>query len=138
MKLIGRDQVIRCTHCGQRLGPGDAHFCPVTSTEMYFAPDPIRNTTIQIPPGYEAWARVIQGALNQVANGKGKERHANDEPFDQQTICQTARHHGVGFVTGQAEKKGREQHRLPKDRAIAELEGAINYLVAAIIVRGES
>jgi len=39
---------------------------------------------------------------------------------------------GIGFPIGQALKKTGESMRLPKDRAINELRGAINYLCGAI------
>lgn len=91
------------------------------------------------PNPYGALEDVFNDAHDQASEGKGKERHASGEPFEQQTICQTTRAHGIGFATGQAEKKARESHRLLKmengrERAVAELLGAINYLAAAIIV----
>lgn len=91
------------------------------------------------PNPYGALEDVFNDAHDQASEGKGKERHACGEPFEQQTICQTTRAHGIGFATGQAEKKARESHRLlgmenGRERAVAELLGAINYLAAAIIV----
>lgn len=88
---------------------------------------------------YKSLRSVLDEAFNHASAGKGLERHACGEPFEQQTICQTARAHGIGFCTGQAEKKGRESHRLLPmdggvDRAVSELLGAINYLAAAVIV----
>lgn len=41
--------------------------------------------------------------------------------------------YGPGFALGQAAKKSQEAQRLPKDRAAAELLGAIVYLAGAII-----
>ena len=85
-------------------------------------------------PGYEILAETLQSALDQAQHGKGKERHANNRPFIQQTIMETTRSHGLGYPLGQAEKKARESHRLPTiDRKIAELLGAIVYLAAAVI-----
>ncbi len=84
-------------------------------------------------PGYEALAAVLERAFNQAAAGKGKERHANDLPFDKQPMQTIAAAHGVGFLTGQAAKKTQEAHGLPHDRAVAEILGAINYLAGAII-----
>lgn len=100
----------------------------------------VESRTISRFPGpYSSLAAVLREAFEQASNGKGRERHASGEPFEQQTICQTIRAHGVGFGTGQAEKKGRESHKLLKmdngrERAVAELLGAINYLAAAVIV----
>ena len=91
--------------------------------------------------GYDALRRVFDAAVAQACGGKGKERHAAGEPFLEQTIMQTTRAHGIGFATGQAEKKGREMHRLVDlrgiDAAQAELLGAMNYLAAAYLRLGE-
>lgn len=83
--------------------------------------------------GYESLALVLQRAFIQAALGKGKERHAKDLPFDQQPMQQLIGLYGVGFALGQAAKKAQESQRLPHDRAVAELLGAINYLAGAVI-----
>ena len=84
--------------------------------------------------GYERLASVLHAAFNQAANGKGKERHARDaEPFHEQVILQGAKRFGHGALLFQAFKKSEESQRLSKDRAIAELHGAIVYLAAAVI-----
>jgi hypothetical protein len=92
-------------------------------------------------PGYRLLASVLNDALNQAQNGKGKERHACGEPFEQQEICHNTRAVGFGYPLGQARKKAREAKRLletrGKDAAIAECLGAINYLAAAVIVMDE-
>lgn len=88
-------------------------------------------------PNYEELARVLNTAYQQAANGKGKERHAEGEPFEEQIICEVARRVGLGYTSGQAVKKIYESKRLPKDAAIAELLGAINYIAANIIVLEE-
>jgi hypothetical protein len=93
-------------------------------------------------PGYRLLASVLNDALNQAQSGKGKERHACGEPFEQQEICHNTRAVGFGYPLGQARKKAREAKRLfetrGKEAAIAECLGAINYLAAAVIVMGES
>ena len=80
-------------------------------------------------------------ALEQAQGGKGKERHANDDPFERQSICEITRKHGLAFATGQAAKKLEESHRLLQLRgaeaAINEILGAINYAAAAVIVLRE-
>jgi hypothetical protein len=81
---------------------------------------------------------VLELAVDQAANGKGKERHANGEPFDQQKICKISRAVGVGFALGQALKKAEESIRLDKDAGLREILGAINYLAAAYIVLNET
>jgi hypothetical protein len=96
---------------------------------------------MNILPGYERLAEVLQNALDQAQSGKGKERHACGEPFEQQEICHNTRAVGFGYPLGQARKKAREAKRLletrGKDAAIAECLGAINYLAAAVIVMDE-
>lgn len=84
-------------------------------------------------PGYEDLAAVLHRAFNQAAHGKGKERHANGEPFSRQVIQDMARRFGVGSLLGQAFKKSEESQRLPTDRAVNELLGSIVYLAAAVI-----
>lgn len=89
---------------------------------------------VPIPGGYASLADVLRRALAQASTGKGHERHAEvNEPFERQVIADMARRFGVGAVLGQAFKKSHEAQRLPKDRAVAELLGAINYLAAAVI-----
>jgi hypothetical protein len=84
-------------------------------------------------PGYNSLANVLQRAFNQAAKGKGAERHAQGEPFDQQVMQDGARRFGVGGLLFQAFKKSEESQRLQHDKAVAELLGAINYLAGAVI-----
>jgi len=93
---------------------------------------------MQIKPGYEPLAGVLQHALDQSQTGKGVERHGNGLPFLQQPIMNIGRMVGTGYQIGQAMKKGQESTRMPKDRAQAELLGAINYLAAAWLLLEES
>lgn len=88
---------------------------------------------MNIQPGYESLAGVLQRALDQAQTGKGAERHANELPFHRQPMQTLAAAHGVGFLTGQACKKAEESHGLPHGRNVAELLGSINYLAGAII-----
>lgn len=83
--------------------------------------------------GYEALALVLQRAFIQAAHGKGKERHAQGEPFTRQVMQDGARRFGVGSLLFQAFKKSEESQRLPHDKAVAELLGAIVYLAGAVI-----
>lgn len=87
-------------------------------------------------PNYETLARILKMAYEQASAGKGKERHANGRKFDDQPIMTIAKDHGLGYQTGQAEKKLKEAHTLlkikGKDAAIRELLGVINYTAAAI------
>jgi hypothetical protein len=91
----------------------------------------------EVPKNYESLSDVLSLAIQQAATGKGKERHATGEPFDKQPICNISRQVGVGFALGQAMKKIQESTRMDKVAGTFELLGAINYIAAAIIVRGE-
>ena len=92
--------------------------------------------TLDVRPGYESLAAVLQRALDQAQRGKGAERHATGLPFDQQPMQSISRL--VGSADGlvyQAIKKAQESQRLPEGRDIAELLGAVNYLAGAIIYK---
>ena len=95
--------------------------------------------TVELDPKYDSLYKVLLSAYNQASNGKGKERHQlnNDEPFENQKICEIARRLSVDYNLGQAVKKIYESKRLADQRDIAELYGAINYIAAAIIVKQE-
>jgi hypothetical protein len=88
------------------------------------------------PPGYASLQSVLRRALEQAAHGKGKERHASvGVPFvEQPIVTEGIEQGGNGFQIGQARKKALESMRLPKERAVAELLGAINYLAAAVVL----
>jgi hypothetical protein len=96
---------------------------------------------MNIEPGYEKLAEVLQEALDQAQSGKGKERHANNEPFEEQQICQGARKHGLGAMSYQVEKKINEARRLfdlfGPEEAKPDILGAINYAAAMLIVINE-
>lgn len=97
---------------------------------------PTVNMTV---PGYESLANVLQMAYNQAAVGKGVERHAAaGEPFDKQIMQIGAQKFGSGALLFQAFKKSEESQRLPLDRAVNELLGAIVYLAGAVIALKKS
>ena len=106
----------------------------------------IQNRIISEPERTEAMyaplKRVLMTAYNHAAVGKGRERHGNGGDFLTQDIMAIARVHGIGFQTGQAEKKVRESHGMIERgdyrSARAELLGAINYLAAAYILMEET
>lgn len=90
---------------------------------------------------YDKLYYVLDRAFDQAAEGKGKERHAYDdkEPFEKQPICEICTR--LGSIDGalfQAVKKIYECKRLPSERAVNELLGAINYIAAAIILLEQS
>ena len=94
------------------------------------------------PAGYEALGAVLNEALLQAATGKGRDRHADGRPFDDQPIMRETYACGLGFPAGQARKKILEAVRCCQDhpeRAVADLLGAINYIAALIIgIRGNA
>ena len=85
---------------------------------------------------YKSLNKVLDEAFLQAAEGKGKIRHAFDEPFEKQVICQLTRW-GLDYPAGQACKKVIEAMRLEPKDAITDLYGAINYIAAKIIVLKE-
>lgn len=92
-------------------------------------------------PGYEKLRAVLEEAYDQSARGKGKERHANDRPFDRQPIAEITRMVGIGFPAGQAIKKASEaigmSARGQGEAARRELLGAIVYAAAAVMAIDE-
>ena len=106
-------------------------------------------TAIIPAPGYETLTNVLRGALEQAADGKGKERHANALPYAAQPM-QT-----IGFLLHSSEgmlyqvikkvqeantqlenarRSGDEEALMAaKKFARSEMLGAINYLAGAII-----
>jgi hypothetical protein len=79
---------------------------------------------------------VLERAYRHAAVGKGRERHSVGEPFDEQPIVVLGKWMGgtTGFNVGQACKKSIESMRLPRERAVDELLGAINYLAGAVVI----
>lgn len=89
----------------------------------------------EVRQGYERLADILQAALNQAQQGKGSERHQQGgTPFHHQPIVEIGIMVGPGGPAQQVMKKTQEAMRLPHERAIAELLGAINYAAATIIV----
>ena len=83
--------------------------------------------------GYEELVEILIEALDQSAKGKGKERHAVNRPWVEQPIIELQRAIGnTGGSLFQVMKKCQESERLPPERAIEELKGAIIYAAAAI------
>lgn len=85
--------------------------------------------------GYESLASILKEAYEQAAVGKGRERHGNGLPFDEQpmqTISQLLdSENGMAF---QAIKKMQEGIRLPTtDAKVRELLGTIVYTAGIIL-----
>lgn len=82
---------------------------------------------------YFGLRKVLSEAQAQASTGKGRERHADEgESFEDQPIIWIERHF-KSFQLGQAVKKIHESQRLPTERAVQELLGAINFLSARVI-----
>jgi hypothetical protein len=89
---------------------------------------------------YGSLKRVLVDAMLQAKSGKGKERHADDEPFENQKICVINRWLHGSPIAGplfQAVKKAVESSRMNYDAAIRELYGSINYIAAGILLLEE-
>ncbi|WP_441253685.1 hypothetical protein [Bradyrhizobium sp. 613_E4_N2_2] len=84
-------------------------------------------------PGYDVLGAVLMRAFDQAASGKGAQRHGQGQAFDEQPMMTIASLVGIGGPLFQAMKKAQEAQRLPRDAAVHELLGAINYLAGAII-----
>lgn len=79
--------------------------------------------------------RVFAEVVAQVEGGKGAERHGKGQFLDQQQWVILARHHGVGFLTGQAAKKLNETPGLTtKEARQRELLGAMAYAAFAYMM----
>jgi len=76
-------------------------------------------------------------AYERASVGKGKERHADDKPFDKQQICELNRDFGNGYSLGQIIKKAYEVRRLPAEEAVNELLDIMVYSAALVIVLKE-
>lgn len=100
------------------------------------------NTEYIAAPDYEPLEAILTAAMAQAALGKGSERHANGRDFVRQPIMEIGRMCGLGYPTGQAQKKTQEAvgmfNRGEHERAEAELLGAINYLAAAVLLIREA
>lgn len=89
---------------------------------------------------YESLQGILDAAMHQASSGKGHERHADNNRFEDQPIMQITRlvgTHPVAALVYQAVKKTVESGRLYEikgpEAAECELLGAINYLAATII-----
>lgn len=87
---------------------------------------------------------VFDDAVKQAVSGKGNERHGKGSHFMDQPWLSLAQTHGIGFLTGQADKKLKEavnaygQEGCTDEWWERELLGAINYIAMAIIYNRET
>jgi hypothetical protein len=85
---------------------------------------------------YSHLADILNEAFQFAAEGKGHERHGTaGQPWTDQRHVHIGKEFGTGFALGQAAKKMGESQRLPTDRAVRELLGAITYIASAIHLR---
>ena len=94
---------------------------------------------IESTPYFEL-ARVLGLALQQASKGKGAERHARGQRFENQPMMEISRMLNgspIGCMY-QAIKKTQEASRMDVDAAQRELLGAINYLAGAYLLLEES
>lgn len=91
--------------------------------------------TINVEPGYETLLEILLQAYEQAAHGKGRQRHAGGQPFEDQPMqtisALLGTERGMAF---QAIKKLREGLDLPSHEArVNELLGAINYIAGIVL-----
>lgn len=93
---------------------------------------------------YDSLSRVFGSAFTQASSGKGFERHANNNQYEDQVICVVQRllkDHPYGGHAYQIIKKTIEAGRLFKisgpEAAYNEMLGAINYAAAMCILIDE-
>ena len=85
----------------------------------------------------QPYPEALAFCIAQALSGKGEQRHGFGRPFVQQVWVDLARKHGVGFLTGQSEKKWIEANTFiiatDDARYCAEVAGAINYGLMALL-----
>ncbi len=86
---------------------------------------------------YDSLLHVFNAALLRASIGKGKERHATDEPFEDQPICTELRLLGTTPAVYQVRKKARETLRMSSDQARREWLDVIVHAAAAFLVLNE-
>jgi hypothetical protein len=110
---------------------------------LYKEADPVETDPVEAD-SYASLSRVLTAAKEQASTGKGKERHANDNNYEDQLICvvgRLLRGHPYGSHAYQVIKKTIEAGRLyyihGPDAAYQEVLGAINYAAAMNILISE-
>lgn len=97
-------------------------------------PEPkLEPSQVQRTLDYASLNLVLERAYDQAACGKGAQRHAGGQAFEDQPMQKLIELYGLGFALGQAGKKMQESLRMDTEAAVRELLGAINYIAGAII-----
>ena len=124
----------------------DGHSCNGDGSYGYcwwVKPDDLKKTDkpIEVDKSYDSLKNVLQDAAAQSESGKGRERHANNNKYEDQVICVVQRllqDHPFGGHAYQIIKKTIEAGRLykikGKEAAYQEILGAINYCAAMNIL----
>ena len=87
---------------------------------------------------YSTLHTVLQLAYDRASKGKGKERHANNQPFDQQVMARANRATNGGFSYGQIMKKIEEIPNLKSDsERVNEMLDIIVYAAGYVLVKLE-
>lgn len=87
---------------------------------------------------YKALRLVMDAAYERAALGKGKERHATSNAFEDQPIITEGKHFGIRPHLYQIRKKSLEVARMDVDAAKRELLDVIVYAAAAYLILGGS
>jgi hypothetical protein len=109
------------------------HNCGSTDPRFHSAECHLQHEMAAKPQGYDSLYLVLREAFDHASVGKGSDRHAQGQPFDQQPMQKLIELYGLGFALGQAGKKMQESQRMTPSAAKHELLGAINYIAGAII-----
>ena len=120
----------------------DGYTYSLTVHALTFVDDKNKNeSTWQVKDGYEKLDAVLYDAISQSQDGKGKERHATNNNYEDQVICVVGRllkGHPFGAHAYQIIKKTIEAGRLyqikGQEAAYQEMLGSINYAAAMCIL----
>jgi hypothetical protein len=95
-------------------------------------------TSKKILKQYVKLQAVLNMAYDRAAKGKGKERHANNQPFDEQVMARANRLTNGGFSFGQIMKKLEEIPNLKgKADKINEMLDIIVYAAGYVMIKLE-
>lgn len=84
---------------------------------------------------YASLKKVLKAAYDRAAHGKGKVRHANGLPFEEQPICRLIYSFGEHCWDGQLGKKIAEADSLDFEAGNNELLDCIVYIAGRIVAR---
>ena len=82
---------------------------------------------------YKTLKEVLDKAFLRASEGKGRERHAENNPFEEQPICTELESLGLSPAVYQVRKKAKESLRLPAREARNEWLDIIVYAAAAYV-----